>query len=68
MAVVTFAASPGDDLYRLAARFYGDPEAWTLIAFANPSVAGDPMIQASVVLTIPPYSATRANGGILASA
>jgi nucleoid-associated protein YgaU len=67
MATVSFSASPGDDLYRLAARFYGDAEGWTLIATANPALGGDPMVRANIVLTIPPYSAARANGGILAS-
>jgi nucleoid-associated protein YgaU len=65
MATITIAASPGDDLYRIAAEHYGDPEAWTLIARANSLF--DPLVQADLVLNIPDYNQPRANGGILAS-
>lgn len=59
----TLAASPGDDLYRIAAQQYGDPEAWTLIARANGLF--DPLIQVDLVLNIPTYNQTAANGGVL---
>jgi nucleoid-associated protein YgaU len=58
----TVNVSPGDDLYRLAAQYYSDASAWTLIAAANG--LSDPLIQTSAALTIPPYNTTRANQGI----
>ena len=59
---ITVNVSPGDDLYRLAAEYYGDASAWTLIAAANG--LSDPLIQADAQLSIPAYNATRANQGI----
>jgi nucleoid-associated protein YgaU len=67
MPAILLSVSPGDDLYRIAARYYGDATAWTLIVNANPAIYADPLIQADAVIVIPPYNAGRANGGILAS-
>jgi nucleoid-associated protein YgaU len=64
MAVTTLTVAPGDDLYRLAAEYYGDASAWTLIAAANPAVNGDPLIQTDMTIGIPLYNATRANDGV----
>ncbi len=65
MAIANVTVSPGDDLYRIAAEFYGDATAWTLIAFANSLT--DPLIQEDAVLVIPAFDQGRANDGILAS-
>lgn len=65
MAQTSITVAPGDDLYRLAAEYYGDPAAWTLLAFANG--LSDPLIQADQVLSVPAYNAGQANDGILAS-
>lgn len=65
MAITTVTVSPGDDLYRLAAQYYGDATAWTLIARANGLT--DPLIQTDSTLDIPAYNANQANDGILAS-
>jgi len=65
MADTTISVSPGNDLYRLAAQIYGDPEAWTLLARANNLL--DPLITADLTLVVPAYNAGRANSGILAS-
>lgn len=59
----TLPAAPGDDLRRIAARYYADSTAFTLITFAS-GLPPDPIITANVTLTIPPYSKTRANSGI----
>jgi nucleoid-associated protein YgaU len=65
MAITTVTVSPGDDLYRLAAKYYGDATAWTLIARANGLT--DPLIATDSTLDIPAYNAPQANDGILAS-
>lgn len=66
MATLTsITVSPGDDLYRIAAQYYGHAEAWTLIANANG--LSDPLIQADATIAIPTYNVGRANDGILAS-
>jgi nucleoid-associated protein YgaU len=65
MAQTQLTVAPGDDLFRIAAEYYGDATAWTLIARANSLT--DPVIQANQVIIIPPYNANRANNGILAS-
>ncbi|MFL9904220.1 LysM peptidoglycan-binding domain-containing protein [Paraburkholderia fungorum] len=65
MAITTVTVSPGDDLYRLAAQYYGDATAWTLIARANGLT--DPLIQTDSTLDIPVYNAAQANDGTLAS-
>lgn len=57
--------SPGDDLYRIAAIYYGDAGAWTLIANANG--LSDPYITEGQTVSIPAYDKGRANDGILAS-
>lgn len=68
MATTTIlTVSPGDDLYRIAARYYGDASAWTLIARANPTLGGDPLVQAVQTIAVPPYNQGRANSGIFAS-
>jgi nucleoid-associated protein YgaU len=54
----------GDDHYRIATQTYGDAAAWTLIAQANGLT--DPIVQTDATLTIPDYSKTRANDGVLA--
>ena len=59
----TITAAPGYDLYRLAARVYGDPTGWTLIARANGLT--DPIVQKMGNLIIPPYNAQFTQGGIL---
>lgn len=64
MANSTIAVSQGDDLYRVAAKIYGDAGAWTLIANANG--LADPLILVDATLTVPAFSAIRANDGILA--
>jgi hypothetical protein len=66
MASKTLSASPGDDLFRLAAEQYGDADGWTLIARANSLY--DPIIQTDILLVIPEYSEARANDGIWAPA
>jgi nucleoid-associated protein YgaU len=65
MAITNRTVSPGDDLYSLAAEYYQDATAWTLIARANGLT--DPLIQSDMVLSIPAYNANQVNGGILAS-
>jgi nucleoid-associated protein YgaU len=65
MAITSRVVAPGDDLYRLAAEYYDDASAWTLIARANG--LSDPLIQTDSTLIIPAYNANRANDGILAS-
>ncbi len=65
MALTTVTVSPGDDLYELAAQFYSDATAWTLIARANGLT--DPFIQTDSTLIIPAYNTAQANDGILAS-
>jgi nucleoid-associated protein YgaU len=65
MSTTSRVVSPGDDLYRLAAEFYGDAMGWTLIARANG--LSDPLILIDATLTIPAYNANQANDGILAS-
>ncbi len=64
-ALTSITVSPGDDLYRIAAQFYGDATAWTIIATANG--LSDPLIQADATISIPVYNQGRANDGILAS-
>ncbi len=65
MAITSRTVSPGDDLYALAAEYYGDALAWTLIARANG--LSDPQIQTDSTLIIPVYNKAQANNGILAS-
>lgn len=65
MANNSITVSPGDDLYKLAARLYGDPTAWTLLARANGLT--DPVIGVGATLSVPNYSAALANDGILAN-
>lgn len=65
MAVTTITVSPGDDLYAIAARYYGDAQAWTLIARANN--LSDPLVNTDSTLNIPAYIAPQVNSGILAS-
>lgn len=65
MAITTITVAPGDDLYRIAAEYYGDASAWVLLAQANG--LSDPLIQADATLAIPAYNATRANDGIFAA-
>lgn len=65
MSITTVTVSPGNDLYSLAVRFYGDATAWTLIARANGLT--DPIIQTDSTLSIPTYIAPQVNDGILAS-
>ena len=62
MASTTVTVAPGDDLYRLAAQYYGDASAWVLIAYANG--LSDPLIQADAALAIPAYSASRVGDGV----
>ncbi len=57
--------SPGDDLYKLAARLYGDAMGWTLLARANG--LSDPLIATSATLSVPDYNIARADDGILAN-
>lgn len=64
MANTSIVVSQGDDLFRIAAQAYGDASAWTLIANANG--LADPVIQVDATLTVPDFSALRANDGILA--
>lgn len=63
MATKTLSASPGDDLYRIAAQEYGIADGWTLIAKANGLV--DPVIQTDVALIIPDFNEARLTGGVL---
>jgi hypothetical protein len=63
MSIINLSLAPGDDLFRVAAEYYNDPTAWTLIARANG--LWDPLIQTDIVVTIPDYNASRANGGSL---
>jgi nucleoid-associated protein YgaU len=65
MAITSRVVAPGDDLYRLAAEYYNDANAWTLIARANSLF--DPLIKVDATLIIPAYNAGQANSGILAS-
>lgn len=51
----------GGNLYDLAAKYYGDATAWTLIAQANGLT--DPQITGIATLIIPPYNA--ASAGVL---
>jgi len=55
----------GTDLYRLAAQIYGFADGAVLILRTNGLT--DPILEADANLIIPPYNATQANGGILAS-
>lgn len=63
--ITSITVSPGDDLYRIAAQYYGDASAWTLIATANG--LSDPLVQTDATISIPVYNLGRANDGILAS-
>lgn len=65
MANNSITVSPGDDLFKIAARIYGAATAWTLLARANGLT--DPQITVSATLSVPDYNATRANDGILAN-
>lgn len=65
MANNSITVSPGDDLFALAARLYGDATAWTLLARANGLT--DPVITTSATLSVPDYNSARANDGILAN-
>lgn len=66
MATLTsITVSPGDDLYRIAAQYYGNASAWTLIANANG--LSDALIQTDATISIPVFNKGRANDGILAS-
>ena len=62
---VNITLAPGDDLFRVAAEYYLDATAWTLIARANN--LWDPLIQTDLVVTVPDYNQARANEGSLAS-
>jgi hypothetical protein len=53
----------GGNLYDVAAKQYGDPTAWVLIAQANGLT--DPTLAGITVLTIPPYN--NSSGGVLTS-
>lgn len=63
--ITSITVSPGDDLYRIAAQYYRDASAWTLIANANG--LSDALIQVDATISIPVYNRGRANDGILAS-
>ena len=64
MATLTsITVSPGDDLYRIAAQYYGDVTGWKLIADANG--LSDALIQADLTIDIPTFSAVRANDGAI---
>jgi hypothetical protein len=65
MANNAISVSTGDDLYRVAARLYGDAAAWTLLARANGLT--DPVVQADAVLSVPDYNAARAADGVLSN-
>ena len=65
MSITSRTVSPGDDLFRLAAEYYQDATAWTLIALANGLF--DPLIATDATLIIPAYNQNQANDGILAS-
>ena len=53
----------GGDLYRLAARTYGDATQWYRIAAANNLV--DPLVPGPMTLVIPDATTQPTNGGIL---
>lgn len=63
--ITSITVAPGDDLYRIAAQYYRDASAATLIMNANG--LSDPLIQADLTIVIPIYNQARANDGILAS-
>lgn len=66
MAIQTvIAASAGDDLFRIAASYYGDAAGWVLIARANSLF--DPIIATDTNLSIPNYSKIKTNDGIMAT-
>lgn len=64
MAIQTALVGPGDDLYRLAARFYGDASAWTLLRNANPQLGGDALVRRSTQIIIPEFNGLYAGNGI----
>lgn len=63
MPNTSISVSEGDDLFRIATQVYGNASGWTLIAAAND--LADPIIQQDATLTVPDYSAVRAQDGIL---
>lgn len=64
MAIRTALVGPGDDLYRLAARFYGDASAWTLLRNANPQLRGDALVRRSTQIVIPEFNGLYAGNGL----
>lgn len=50
-------------LFHVAAKFFGDPTLWTVLAEANG--LEDPWITEMVELKIPPNNDLQSNGGIL---
>ena len=63
MATLTsITVSPGDDLYRIAAQFYGDAPGGAQIIM-NANGLSDPLIQADATINIPTYNKSRANDG-----
>lgn len=53
----------GGNLMQMAAKEYGDSNAWTGIAKANPQLKGDPQLTGINTITVPPSSDT--SGGVL---
>ena len=57
----TYAVQPGDSLWTIAQRFYGNPLLWSRIYYANQSQIPDPnVISIGQVLTIPGSGTARA--------
>lgn len=59
----SLVVSPGDDLYRVAAIYYGDAAYWSQIALANGLI--DPVIQLGATLILPASNEGRAADGAL---
>src|SRR5438270_13424012 len=65
MAIQTAFVGPGDDLYRLAARFYGDASAWTLLRNANPQLGGDAQVRKATQIIVPEFNGLYAGNGLI---
>jgi len=50
-AIRNYAAASGESLYAISQRFFGDPQAWRVIAHANGLI--DPIIRSATILIIP---------------
>lgn len=58
----TYVVKPGDTLWSIAQRFYGDPLKWRVIYDANHEIQNPNLIYLGEVLAIPGASSTPASG------